>query len=75
MTTATDERAALAELAEQLGWQRSEYERADVYVRGMHRVHAVWRDPGVLNGGSHYEDSVLMSYTRESAKVRGWLTR
>lgn len=73
MTTGTDQRQALAQFAEQSGWQRNEYERVDVYLRGRYHVHAMWRDATVLNGGSYHEDSVLLSYTREVAKVQGWL--
>jgi hypothetical protein len=43
-TTATDVRQALAEQAEQLGWQRTRRERIDIYRRGIIHVHAVWRD-------------------------------
>lgn len=75
MTAATDQRDALAQLAEQRGWQRKQYERVDVYIRGIFHVHAIWRDSQVLNGGSHHEDTVLMSYTRDLAKVQSWLAR
>lgn len=75
MTTATDARTALAEVAEQLGWQRKKYDRVDVYIRGLYQVHAMWRDSRVLNGGSHHEDSVLLSYTRDLAKLQGWLAK
>lgn len=75
MTTATDTRQELSQLAEQSGWQCREHDRADVYLRGRYRVHAIWRDGRVLNGGSHYEDGVLLSYTRDLTKLRGWLTK
>lgn len=74
-TTATDERQALSQLAEQSGWQRKEYERVDVYIRGIYQVRAIWRDAGKLNGGSHHEDTELMSYTRDLAKIQGWLAK
>jgi hypothetical protein len=74
-TNAADQRLALSELGAQSGWRRNEYQRVDVYVRGIHHVHAIWRDAAVLNGGSHYEDAVLMSYTRDLAKVRSWLAK
>lgn len=75
MTTATDERAALAESAEQLGWRRNAYDRTDVYLRGNHRVHVMWRGTAAVNGGAHYEDGVLMTHTRELAKIRTWLAK
>lgn len=75
VNTATDERTALSQLAEQRGWQRKEYERVDVYLRGLFHVHAIWRDANKLNGGSHHEDSVLLTYTRDLAKVQSWLAK
>ncbi|HET9876208.1 MAG TPA: hypothetical protein VFQ37_10640 [Mycobacterium sp.] len=75
MTTATDTRQELSQLAEQSGWQRREHDRVDVYLRGRYRVHAIWRDSSVLNGGSHYEDDALLSYTRDLAKLQGWLAK
>lgn len=75
MTTAIGERQALSQLAEQLGWRRSEYERVDVYIRGIYHVHVMWRDAGKLNGGSHHEDTILLSYSRELARIQGWLAK
>lgn len=74
-TTETDAREALSGQAEQLGWQRTRRERVDVYNRGIYQVHAIWRDATTLNGGSHYEDSVLLAYTAELPKVQSWLGR
>lgn len=74
-TTATDVRNALSEQAAELGWQRTQRERVDVYGRGAAHVHAVWRDNGTLNGGAHYDDSVLLAYTTELAKIQSWLGR
>lgn len=74
-TTATDARQALAAQAEQLGWQRTQRERVDVYNRGIFHVHAIWRDSGTVNGGAHYEDSVLLAYTSALAKIESWLAR
>lgn len=74
-TTATDARQALAEQAEQLGWQRTQRERVDIYRRGVFHVHAIWRDSGTVNGGGHYEDSVLLAYTTDLAKLQIWLSR
>lgn len=74
-TTATDVRQTLAEQAEQLGWQRTRRERVDVYRRGIFHVHAIWGDGGTIKGGAHYEDSVLLAYTTELAKIQSWLAR
>lgn len=74
-TTATDAREALSERAEQFGWRRTARERVDIYGRGIYQVHAIWRDSSTLNGGSHYEDSVLLAYTTELAKIQSWLAR
>ncbi len=75
MTTATDERQALAELAEQSGWQRKEYQRVDVYIRGLFHVHVVWGGQNTVSGGSHHEDSVMLSYTRDLGKIQSWLAK
>ncbi|GFG69577.1 hypothetical protein [Mycolicibacter senuensis] len=74
-TTATELRQPLAAQAEQLGWQRTQRERVDIYARGVFQVHAVWRDADKLNGGAHYEDSVLLAYTTELGKIQSWLAR
>lgn len=74
-TTATDARQALSEQAEQLGWQRTQRERVDIYRRGIFHVHALWRDSGTVNGGAQYEDSVLLNYTTELAKIQIWLSK
>ncbi|KLO31114.1 hypothetical protein ABW16_03670 [Mycolicibacter heraklionensis] len=74
-TTATDAREILSEKAEQNGWRRTQRERVDVYSRGIYHVHAIWRDNNTLNGGSHYEDSILLTYTTDLAKTQGWLAR
>lgn len=73
--TATDVRESLAVTAEQHGWKRTRRERVDVYSRGIYHVHAIWRDDTTINGGSHYEDSILLTYTTELAKIQGWLGR
>lgn len=74
-TTATEVRQALAEQAEQLGWQRTQRERVDIYRRGIYHVHAIWRDAGTVNGGAHYEEAVLLAYTNDLAKIQSWLAR
>ena len=75
MTTATDERQTLASLADELGWQRRQYERVDVYNRGVHQVQVVWRGGDVVNGAAHYEDLILMTTTRDLGKIRSWLAK
>lgn len=74
-TTATDVRRTLAEQAEQLGWQRTRRERVDIYGRGVFHVHAIWRDDSTVNGGAHYEDSVLLAYGTDLGKIQSWLAR
>ena len=74
-TTATDARQTLSEQAEQHGWQRTRRDRVDVYGRGVYHVHAIWRDDSTLNGGAHYEDSILLTYTTEFSRVQSWLAR
>lgn len=74
-TTAIGTREALAEQAAQLGWQRTRRETVDIYIRGRHQVHAIWRDAETLNGGAHYEDTVLLTYTRDYAKIQSWLAK
>lgn len=73
--TATDAREGLSAKAAQLGWQRTQRERVDIYSRGIYQVHAIWRDSGTVNGGAHYEDTVLLAYTTELAKIQVWLAR
>lgn len=74
-TTATDVRQTLSERAEQHGWQRTRRERVDIYSRGVFHVHAIWRDDNTLNGGAHYEDSILLTYTTEMPKIWSWLVK
>ncbi len=74
-TTATDVRQTLSEQADQLGWQRTQRERVDIYRRGLFHVHAIWRDSGTVNGGAYYEDSVLLAYTTDLSKIQSWLAK
>ncbi|MEB3050240.1 hypothetical protein KV112_10905 [Mycolicibacter sp. MYC123] len=74
-STTTDLRQALSDQAEQLGWRRTRRERVDIYSRGIYHVHAMWRDDTVLNGGAHYEDTVLLAYTTEVGKIQSWLAK
>jgi hypothetical protein len=75
MTTATDERQTLSQLADHLGWQRNEYERVDIFIRGLHHVHVTWQGGDTISGGSHHEDATLLAYTRDLAKVKSWLAK
>lgn len=75
MTTATDERQALSQLADQLGWQRKWRERVDIYDRGPYRVNVMWRGTSVVNGGAHYDDAGLLTYSRDLAKIQSWLAK
>lgn len=74
-STTTDLRQTLSEQAEQLGWRRTRRERVDIYSRGLYHVHAMWRDDTTLNGGAHYEDTILLAYTTEAGKIRSWLAK
>lgn len=74
-STATDAREGLSATAAQLGWGRTQRERVDVYSRGIYQVHAIWRDASTVNGGAHYEDTVLLAYTSDLAKIQVWLAR
>jgi hypothetical protein len=73
--TATDERQALSELAEQAGWHLRDSDRADYYTRAPVRIHVLWRGTSAISGGALYHDDVLMAYSRDLATVTGWLKR
>jgi hypothetical protein len=72
---AANERAALAEVSEGVGWQRRIDERVDVYVRAPFRVRVIWRGDDAISGGSRFQDDVMESYSRDLATVKGWLAR
>ncbi|HEY7050981.1 MAG TPA: hypothetical protein VH496_02445 [Mycobacterium sp.] len=73
--SATNDRQALSELAEQSGWQRRrQLDRTDFYRRGAREVEVFFTEDK-LNGGTLYEDLHLLTHTREIATVQGWLTR
>jgi hypothetical protein len=72
---AANERAALAEVSEGVGWHRRIDERVDVYVRAPFRVRVIWRGDDAISGGSRFQDDVMESYSRDLATVKGWLTR
>jgi hypothetical protein len=71
----SNERAALAEVSEGVGWQRRIDERVDVYVRGPIRVRVIWQGDDAISGSSRFQDDNMESYSRDLATVRGWLSR
>lgn len=73
--TATDERHALSQLAEQGGWHRRDADRTDYYSRGVVRVHVVWQGDAAISGGALYHDDMLTAYARDLGTVSGWLKR
>jgi hypothetical protein len=75
MTTATDERKTVAELAEEQGWQRRvSLDRNDVFLRGTVRIRAMWAGDK-LNGATLFHDEMYESYTREVSTLRAWFKR
>lgn len=72
--TATNDRLALSELAEQSGWRRRQVDRTDFYRRGLREVELLFT-ADTLNGGSLYEDLHLLTYTRDMSTIESWLTR
>ena len=76
MTTATDERTALAESSEQQGWQRRALDdRVDVYSRGLIRIRLIWQGVNKISGASIFVDEMYDNYTRDLDTVRAWLKR
>lgn len=80
MTTATDERKAVAELAGERDWQRREGSdgRQDSYYRGSVRIRVVWQDldgGAKLSGATLFHDEIYESYTRDAATLRAWFRR
>ena len=76
MTTATDERSAIADLGGELGWNRRvSNESADVYTKGTVRIRVVWAGDARLSGSTLFHDEMYESYTRDPATVRAWLKR
>jgi hypothetical protein len=76
MTTATDERKSVAELAEEQGWQsRVSLDRHDVFMRGTVRIRAMWETDAKLNGATLFHDEMYESYTREPGTLRAWFKR
>jgi len=72
--SATNDRQALSEIAERSGWQRRQLDRTDFYPRGARRVEVLFA-ADKLNGGTLYDDVHLLTYTRDMAKIEGWLTK
>jgi len=72
--SATNDRQALSEIAEQSGWQRRQLDRTDFYRRGARKVEVLFT-ADKLNGGALYDDVHLSAYSRDKAKVEGWLTK
>jgi hypothetical protein len=71
----SNERTALAEVSEGVGWQRRVDERVDIYVRGLVRVRVIWQGDDAISGGSRFQDDVMESYSRDLTTVKGWLSR
>jgi hypothetical protein len=72
---ATDERQAVAELADLGGWERRDVERTDYYAKGIVRVQVIWQGTEAISGGSLYHDDILNTYTRDLGTVKSWLKR
>ena len=73
--TATDERRAIAELAELGGWHRRDVDRTDYYAKGIIRVQVLWQGDQAISGGSLYQDDIMTAYSRNLATVKSWLKR
>jgi hypothetical protein len=72
--SATTDRQALSEIAEQAGWRRRQVDRTDFYRRGARDVEVIFT-ADKLNGAGLYEDLNLLTYTREMTTIQAWLTR
>jgi hypothetical protein len=72
--SATNDRQAIAQIAEQSGWQRRQLDRTDFYRRGVNDVEVLFT-VDKLNGGTLYEQLHLRTHTRDKATVESWLTR
>jgi UPF0042 nucleotide-binding protein len=76
VTTATDERAALAQSSEEQGWRRRAIDdRVDVYSRGAIRIRLIGQGSSKLSGASIFVDEWYDNYTRDLGTVRAWLKR
>lgn len=76
MTTATDERKTVAELAAERDWQRREGAdgRSESFNRGTVRIRVVWTGDK-LAGAVLFHDEIYESYTRELSTLRAWFKR
>ena len=72
--SATNDRQALSEIAQQAGWRRRQLDRTDFYRRGIREVEVLFTEDK-LAGGTLYEDMHLLTHTREMATVEVWLNR
>jgi hypothetical protein len=72
--SATNDRQALSEIAEQAGWQRRQVDRTDFYRRGIRDVEVLFTEDK-LAGGGLYEDLKLLTYSRDMDTIHGWLTK
>lgn len=70
-----DERQAIAEAGQEKGWRRRENDRVDVYLRDRYRVRVIWQGTGTISGASFFDNEMYEAYTRDLAKVRGWLKK
>lgn len=75
MTTATDERHTLCEVAESQGWKRRQGERSDAFSKGTVRIRVVWQGDAAISGATLFHDEIYESYSRDLATVRAWLKR
>ena len=77
MTTGTEERQSVAQLADEQDWQRrvSSDERGDIFNRGTVRIRAVWEGDAKLCGATLFHDEMYESYTREVRTLRAWFRR
>lgn len=76
MTTGTDERQTLAQLAQEQDWRHrvSSDQRADIFNRRDVRIRAMWQEDK-LNGATLFHDEMYESYTRDVKTLRAWFKR
>ncbi|MBU8813263.1 hypothetical protein [Mycolicibacterium goodii] len=75
MTTTTDERHDLRQLAESGGWQHRDLGRVDVFMRGTQKIRVVWQGSTTISGATLYQEDIMTTYTRELPTVNNWLKR
>ena len=73
--TAAIGREELSERAVKAGWHRRDEGRTDYYSRSPVRIHVIWQGDDAISGGALYHDDNLMTYTRDSDTIVGWLKR